>query len=104
MVDRSKLEKELETLLDYHFNDHHLLEELLQAAGSSVSDPTVHGDQHGNKCLALLSNSVLSTVLLEQWYESSQSTGKLLLNNLSQELRLTFNRGWEPLIKDACKQ
>ena len=68
MVDRAELEKELEDLLDYHFSDHHLLEELLQAAGSSVSDPTVHGDRHGNKRLALLGDSVLSTVLLEQWY------------------------------------
>ena len=104
MVDRGQLEKELENLLDYHFSDHHLLEELLQAAGSSVSDPTVYGDQYGNKCLALLGDLVLSTVLLEQWYESSQSTGKLLSNSLSQELRLTPNRGWELLIKDACKQ
>ena len=38
MVDRAELEKELEDLLDYHFSDHHLLEELLQAARSSVSD------------------------------------------------------------------
>lgn len=104
MVDRAQLEKELEKLLDYHFSDHHLLEELLQAARSSISDPAVHGDRHGNKHLALLGDSVLSTVLLEQWYESGQSTGKLLLNNFSQELRLTPNRGWEPLIKDACKQ
>lgn len=87
MVDRAELEKELEDLLDYHFNDHHLLEELLQAAGSSVSDPTVHGDRHGNKRLALLGDSVLSTVLL-----------------VFQELRLTPNRGWEPPTKDTCKQ
>lgn len=44
MDDHVQLEKELQNLLDYHFSDYHLLEELLQAAGSSVSDPTVHGD------------------------------------------------------------
>lgn len=82
MVDRAQLEKDLENLLDYHFSDHHLLEELLQAAGSSVSDPTVHGNRHGNKRLALLSDSVLSTVLLEQWYESGQSTGKSVVEQL----------------------
>ena len=83
MDDRAQLEKELENLLGYHFSDHHLLEELLQAAGSSVSDPTVHGDRHGNKRLALLGDSVLSTVLLEQWYGSGQSTGKSSSNNLN---------------------
>ena len=82
MVDRAQLEKDIENLLDYHFSDHHLLEELLQAAGSSVSDPTVHGNRHGNKRLALLSDSVLSTVLLEQWYESGQSTGKSVVEQL----------------------
>jgi len=82
MEDRAQLEIELESLLDYHFSDHNLLEELLQAAGSSVSDPAVHGDRHGNKRLALLGDSVLSTVLLEQWYESGQSTGKSSSNNL----------------------
>lgn len=83
MDERAQLGKGLENLLGYHFSNHHLLEEVLQAAGSSVSDPTVHGDQHGNKRLALLGDSVLSTVLLEHWYKRGQSTGKSPLNNLN---------------------
>jgi len=87
MDNHTQLEKELENLLDYHFSDRHLLEELLQSAGSSVSDPTDHGDRHGNKCLALLGESVLSTVLLEQWYESGQSTAKSSSNNLNPGIK-----------------
>jgi CBS domain containing-hemolysin-like protein len=63
-----KLE-ELQDRLGYHFNSTPLLEEALHPAGTRPLQ--------GNKRLALVGDSVLSTSLLDEWYDSENTIGTL---------------------------
>lgn len=70
MAERSKLEREFEEQIGHHFQSHALLDETLHAAGTAPLK--------GNKRLALVGDSVLSTILLSEWYEGGGSTGRSL--------------------------
>jgi dsRNA-specific ribonuclease len=61
--------EELQDRLGYHFNSTPLLEEALHPAGTRPLQ--------GNKRLALLGDSVLSTSLLDKWYDSEDTIGTL---------------------------
>lgn len=66
-----------ESIIDYHFASPELLEEALQAAGASVSEKSVSGDREGNKRLALVGDTLLRLVILDNWYPGGTSTGKI---------------------------
>ncbi|KAJ5775846.1 uncharacterized protein N7511_000857 [Penicillium nucicola] len=61
--------EELQDRLGYHFNTTELLEEAVHPAGTRPLQ--------GSKRLALLGDSVLSTSLLDEWYNSEDTIGTL---------------------------
>jgi ribonuclease-3 len=69
-------EHPVECILQYRFANRNLLNEALLAAGASASSKDIHGNEQGNKRLALLGDSVLQEIMLEPWYNSGESTGK----------------------------
>ena len=66
----------VESILKYQFSNRDLLNEALLAAGAPTSSKNIHGDNQGNKRLALLGDAVLQEAVLEPWYSSNESTGK----------------------------
>lgn len=60
--------RHFESKIGYDFKSNLLLEEALRASGNTGQ---------GNKRLALVGDSVLSVILLNKWYESGRSTGRL---------------------------
>lgn len=59
--------EELQDRIGYHFNSTQVLEEALHPAGTSPLQ--------GNRRLALVGDSVLSTSILDGWYDSENTTG-----------------------------
>jgi len=68
-------ERSIETILQYRFSNHELLDEALLAAGAPASSKEIEGEVQGNKRLALLGDSILQVAVLEPWYSSEKSTG-----------------------------
>ena len=73
------VQQAIENIINYHFTSHEILKQALQAAGTSVSDPSVSGDREGNKRLALVGDALLRLVILDEWYPEGTSTGKIEL-------------------------
>ncbi|KAJ5561014.1 hypothetical protein N7535_009211 [Penicillium sp. DV-2018c] len=65
--------EELQDRLGYHFNSTPLLEEALHPAGTRPLQ--------GNKRLALVGDSVLSTSLLDEWYGNTEDGDHILRKN-----------------------
>ncbi|KAL8910887.1 MAG: hypothetical protein Q9171_003842 [Xanthocarpia ochracea] len=63
----------VEHIIGYVFKDRFLLWEALQAAGSSVLQAGNRTIPNGNKRLALLGDTILQLVLVEQWYAGGQA-------------------------------
>ncbi|KAL8928891.1 MAG: hypothetical protein Q9172_000728 [Xanthocarpia lactea] len=63
----------VEPIIGYVFKDRYLLWEALQAAGSSVLRAGNRSIPNGNKRLALLGDTILQLVLVEQWYAGGQA-------------------------------
>ncbi|CAI7593106.1 unnamed protein product [Penicillium viridicatum] len=70
--------EELQDRLGYHFNSTPLLEEALHPAGTRPLQ--------GNKRLALLGDSVLSTSLLDEWYDTEDGDHTLRKNACNKHL------------------
>lgn len=68
----------VEAILQYRFSNRDLLDEALLAAGASISDRNIQGNAQGNRRLALLGDSILRDAVLEPWYHSGESTGKII--------------------------
>lgn len=64
--------KAAETVIDYIFNDKELLWEALQAAGSNMANLY----PEGNKRLAMIGDTVLRLVLLEDLRSKDSKCGK----------------------------
>ncbi|MCJ1479872.1 hypothetical protein MMC06_000026 [Schaereria dolodes] len=62
-----------ETAIGYRFKDPQILWEALQAAGSSVRRAGEREIRDGNKRLALLGDTILKLVLVEDWYNSQRA-------------------------------
>jgi len=58
----------VQTILQYTFRDQSLLIEALQAPGSNVSTVGGRPIPDGNRRLGLLGNTVIQTMLLDEWY------------------------------------
>ncbi|OGE46908.1 hypothetical protein PENARI_c091G12167 [Penicillium arizonense] len=70
--------EELQDRLGYHFNSTPLLEEALHPAGTRPLQ--------GNKRLALVGDSVLSTSLLDEWYDTEDGDHILRKNACNKHL------------------
>ena len=71
------VQQDIANFIDYRFTSHEILKQALQAAGTSMSDPSVGGDREGNKRLALVGDALLCLVILDEWYPKGTSTGKI---------------------------
>lgn len=68
--------QEIEYVLQYHFQDHKLLDEALVAAGAGTS--AKQSGKHGKKALALIGDAILRLVLVDDGVLEDKSTGTLL--------------------------
>lgn len=66
-----------ETIIGYEFEDRFLLWEALQAAGSGVVSAGGHRFIDGNKTLAMVGDTVLKLVLIEDMYQGGHSRGQI---------------------------
>lgn len=85
--------RQLQTRLDYKFRDVGLLWMAVQAPGAVLRSGEAVGDateRHsvgfvripdGNRRLAILGDTVLKLALVEDWYEGSESRGKVSICN-----------------------
>ena len=64
--------QQCQDITGYHFRDRDLCWEALNVAGSGIVARGGRFFPNGNKRLAVLGNSVLATVLCEDWYGSGQ--------------------------------
>lgn len=64
-----------QSIIGYAFRDRFLLWEALQSAGSPVLLAGGRNIPNGNKRLAVLGDTVLQLVLVEQWYAGGQARG-----------------------------
>jgi len=64
-----------QAIIQYQFNDSNLLVEALQSAGSGVTTIGGRPLDEGHKRLALFGDSVLKTVVLQQWYQTRAPRG-----------------------------
>ena len=65
----------VENAINYQFNDHALVWEALQAAGSGVTSINGRPLTDGNKRLALLGDAIMNVALVEDWYEGLAPKG-----------------------------
>lgn len=56
---------DIENILQYHFKDPALLNEALQADGSTPSLSKENPRKHGNKALAMIGDAVLRVVVID---------------------------------------
>lgn len=63
-------------IIGYTFNDHLILWEALNAAGSNIMGAGGRVFLDGNKRLALLGDSILKSALLDNWYITGQTRGE----------------------------
>ena len=67
----------VESIIGYCFTDPLILWEALQATGSGISVAGTRRFPEGNKRLAVLGDTILKLVLVEQWYHSTDVRGTL---------------------------
>lgn len=65
----------VENIIGYNFNDPLILWEALQAAGSMVRSAGSRRFPDGNKRLAVLGDTILKLVLVQEWYDSAHVRG-----------------------------
>lgn len=69
---------EIESILQYEFRDHALLDEALVASGARPSTSRNDARKHGNKCLALIGDTLLRLVIVDDGIIGGASTGKIM--------------------------
>ena len=67
----------VENIINYNFNDPLILWEALQAAGSTSRSAGTRRFPDGNKRLAVLGDTILKLVLVQEWYDSADVRGVL---------------------------
>ena len=65
----------LEAVISYHFTTPLLAWEALQAPGANAGPLALPTGLEGNKRLAILGDTILQLVLVEEWYRSGASKG-----------------------------
>ena len=76
----------LEAVIKYHFTTPLLAWEALQAPGANAGPLALRIGIGGNKRLAILGDTILQLVLVEEWYWSGASKGIVLILYLSLEV------------------
>lgn len=71
----SNMTRGVERIIGYSFTDPLILWEALQAAGSGVTSAGTRRFADGNKRLAVLGDTILELVLVEEWYDSADVRG-----------------------------
>lgn len=71
----SNMTRGAEIIIGYSFTDPLILWEALQAAGSGVTSAGTRRFPDGNKRLAVLGDTILELVLVEEWYDSADVRG-----------------------------
>ena len=71
----SNMTRGVESIIGYSFTDPLILWEALQAAGSGVRSAGTRRFADGNKRLAVLGDTILKLVLVEEWYDSLDVRG-----------------------------
>ena len=79
MVDMSEMVRGVQSIIAYDFNDHLILWEALQAAGSCITSAGTRRFPNGNKRLAILGDTILKLVLVSEWYESADTRGMFFM-------------------------
>ena len=93
----------VESIIGYVFHDRFLLWEALQAAGSPVVHAGGRSFRNGNKRLAVLGDTVLQLVLVEQWYAGEQARGTITTVT-SSLLSYRDNSDGSPVAFDESRQ
>ncbi|RYO94142.1 hypothetical protein DL764_007892 [Monosporascus ibericus] len=62
--------------ISYYFKNEKLLDEAFLAAGASVSNVRVEGNEQGNKGLALIGDALIRLAIVDQGYVGGARTGK----------------------------
>lgn len=68
--------REVQNIIGYTFEDHFILWEALQAPGSITRLFGRRNMPDGNKRLAILGDTIMKLVLIEEWYEGAEDRGK----------------------------
>lgn len=69
-------QQSIEKIINYSFTKPQLLEEALQAAGASESANGIEGNKDGNKRLALVGDTLIRLLILDEWYPCGSDIGK----------------------------
>lgn len=72
----SKIEA-CQSIIGYEFQDHHIVWEALQMAGSGITTSGGRQIPNGNKRLAILGDNALEIILCQRWYAGGKAKGAL---------------------------